>query len=89
MSKVISKVLSGLLLVLVVCLSLPGQASMEQASLEVSFQDEQLEQAIKQLLQKNENESIMQKDMESLTVVNLSGRGIKSVQGLEYASNIT
>lgn len=56
--------------------------------MEVSFQDEQLEQAIKQLLQKNENESVMQKDMESLTVVNLSGRGIKSVQGLEYASNI-
>lgn len=84
-----SKVLSGLLLVLVICLSLPGQASMEQAALEVSFQDEQLEQAIKQLLQKNENATVMQKDMESLTVVDLSDRGIKNLQGLQYASNIT
>lgn len=89
MSKVISKVFSGLLLVLVVCLSLPGQASMEQVSLEVSFQDEQLEQAIKQILQKNENEAVMQKDMESLTVVDLSNRKIKSLHGLQYASNLT
>lgn len=89
MGYVMSKVLSGLLLVFVICLSLPGQASMEQAFLEVSFQDEQLEQAIKQILQKNENETVLQKDMESLTVVDLSDRGINSVQGLQYASNFT
>ena len=42
-----NKVLSGLVFVLVMMISLPGVASMEQASQEVSFQDEQLEQAIK------------------------------------------
>lgn len=84
-----NKVLSGLVLILVMMISLPGQASMEQASLEVSFQDEQLEQAIKQILIKDENAAITQKDMESLTLLDLSRRGIKSIQGLQYASNVT
>ncbi|GGG07774.1 stalk domain-containing protein [Paenibacillus abyssi] len=83
------KVLSGIMLIMAICFSLPGQASMEQASLEVSFQDEQLEQAIKQILQKNDNEAITQKEMESLTVVSLIGQGIKSLKGLQYATNIT
>ncbi|MGM1049200.1 MAG: leucine-rich repeat domain-containing protein [Bacillota bacterium] len=83
------KVLSGLVLVLVILVSLPAEASMEQASLEVSFQDEQLEQAIKQILKKDENAAVMQKDMKSLTLVDLSNRGIKSIQGLQYASNLT
>lgn len=82
------KVLSGILLVIAIFFNLPGQASMEQ-SLEVSFPDDQLEQAIRQILQKSENEAVTQNDMQSLTAVNLSGRGIKSLQGLEYASNIT
>ncbi|MGV2966172.1 stalk domain-containing protein [Paenibacillus sp. AGC30] len=84
-----NKVLSGLLLVLVILVSLPGKAYMEQAPLEVSFQDEQLEQAIKQILKKDESAAIMQKDMESLTLVDLSNRGIKSIEGLQYASNLT
>lgn len=83
-----SKVLSGLLLVFAIFLSLPGQASMEQ-NLEVTFKDNQLEQAIKDVLQKNDNEAITQKDMKSLTVVNLKGKGITSLAGLEYASNVT
>lgn len=83
------KVISGLLLVFVICFSVPGQAFMEQASLEVTFQDEHLEQAIKQLLQKNETAAVMQKDMEALTVVDLSKRGIKSLDGLQYAINMT
>ncbi|MGE7828728.1 leucine-rich repeat protein [Paenibacillus sp. NPDC093718] len=62
---------------------------MEQASLEVSFQDEQLEQAIKEILKKDENAAVTQKDMQSLTLVDLSNRGIKSIQGLQYASNLT
>lgn len=62
---------------------------MEPASLEVSFQDEQLEQAIKQFLKKDKNEDLTQKDMESLTVVDLSNRGITSIQGLQAASNLT
>ncbi|QOT12184.1 copper amine oxidase [Paenibacillus sp. JNUCC32] len=83
-----NKVLSGLVFVLVMMNSLPGVASMEQASLEVSFQDEQLEQAIKQILKKDENAAVTQKDMESLTLLDLSRRGIKSIQGLQYASNV-
>lgn len=62
---------------------------MEPASVEVSFQDEQLEQAIKQRLKKDGNAVITQQDMESLTVVDLSKRGITSLQGLQYASNLT
>lgn len=62
---------------------------MEQASLNVSFQDEQLEQAIKQILKKDDNVAVMQKDMKSLTVLDLSNRGIKSIQGMQYASNLT
>ncbi|WP_243390698.1 stalk domain-containing protein [Paenibacillus sp. GM2FR] len=69
-------------------ISLPGEASMEQASLEVSFQDEQLEQAIKEILKKDANAAVTQKDMQSLTLVDLSNRGIKSIQGLQYASNV-
>jgi len=84
-----NKVLSGLVLILVMMISLPGQASMEQASMEVSFQDEQLEQAIKQILKKDGNAAVTQKDMESLTLLDLSRRGIKSIQGLQYASNVT
>ncbi|AYB44271.1 leucine-rich repeat protein [Paenibacillus lautus] len=83
-----NKVLSGLVFVLVMMISLPGVASMEQASQEVSFQDEQLEQAIKQILKKDENAAVTQKDMESLTLLDLSRRGIKSIQGLQYASNV-
>lgn len=83
-----NKVLSGLVLVLVMMISLPCVASMEQASLEVSFQDEQLEQAIKEILKKDENAAVTQKDMQSLTLVDLSNRGIKSIQGLQYASNV-
>ncbi|MCV4231261.1 stalk domain-containing protein [Virgibacillus sp. LDC1] len=83
-----NKVLSGLVLVLVMMISLPGEASMEQASLEVSFQDEQLEQAIKEILKKDANAAVTQKDMQSLTLVDLSNRGIKSIQGLQYASNV-
>lgn len=83
-----NKVLSGLVFVLVMMISLPGVASMEQASLEVSFQDEQLEQAIKEILKKDENAAVTQKDMQSLTLVDLSRRGIKSIQGLQYASNL-
>lgn len=83
-----NKVLSGLVLGLVMMISLPGVASMEQASLEVSFQDKQLEQAIKEILKKDANAAVTQKDMQSLTLVDLSNRGIKSIQGLQYASNV-
>ncbi|WP_339217236.1 stalk domain-containing protein [Paenibacillus sp. FSL W7-1332] len=83
-----NKVLPGLVLVLVMMISLPGKAYMEQAPLDVSFQDEQLEKAIKQILKKDESAAVTQKDMQSLTLVDLSNRGIKSIQGLQYASNV-
>ena len=84
-----NKILLGLVLVLVLLVSLPGEASMEQAALEVTFQDEQLEQAIKQILKKDNNEAVLVKNMESLTMLDLSKRGIKSIEGLQYASNLT
>ncbi|WIV17171.1 hypothetical protein QPK24_11960 [Paenibacillus polygoni] len=72
-----NKVLSSLVLVLVILVSLPGRAYMEQASLDISFQDEQLEQAIKQILEKNETAAVTQKDMQSLTLLDLSRRNWK------------
>jgi len=83
-----NKYLSSLLLLLVLFVSLPDEASMEQASLDVSFQDQQLEQAIREVLNKDKDAAITQKDMESLTLLDLSRRGIKSIQGLQYASNL-
>ncbi|NIK79041.1 internalin A [Paenibacillus castaneae] len=87
------KVITGLLLMLVISLGLSGQASADQASLEasskISFHDEKLEQAIRQILDKNEDEAITKQEMESLTDLNLAFKGIKSVQGLQYATNLT
>ncbi|WP_228469367.1 leucine-rich repeat domain-containing protein [Paenibacillus sp. JNUCC31] len=40
-------------------------------------------------MNKNDDESLTKEDLESLTDVNLSGKGIKSLQGLEYAVNVT
>lgn len=82
------KVITGLLLMLVISLALSGQASADQESSEISFQDEKLEQAIRQALDKNENEAITKQEMESLTYLNLSFKGIKSVQELQYATNL-
>ncbi|MGG3281046.1 stalk domain-containing protein [Paenibacillus solani] len=84
-----NKVFSSLVLVMILLVSSPGEASMEQASRDVSFQDEQLEQAIREVLNKDKDADITQKEMESLTVVDLSNRGIKNLQGLQYASNLT
>ncbi|MFP4977827.1 leucine-rich repeat domain-containing protein [Paenibacillus sp. CN-4] len=84
------KYLAGLLVILVLCLSLPGQAYMEAFNQQpLAFEDINLEQAIKSLLNKNDEESITKEDLESLTDVPLSGKGIKSLQGLEYAVNVT
>ncbi|WP_342562277.1 leucine-rich repeat domain-containing protein [Paenibacillus sp. FSL R7-0345] len=40
-------------------------------------------------MNKNDDESLTKEDLESLTDVFLSGKGIKSLQGLEYAVNVT
>lgn len=84
------KYLAGLLIIFVLCLGLPGQAYMEAFNQQpLAFEDINLEQAIKSLLNKNDDESITKEDLESLTEVYLSGKGIKSLQGLEYAVNVT
>ncbi|CAI6048406.1 hypothetical protein PAECIP112173_01291 [Paenibacillus sp. JJ-100] len=91
-----NKYLSGVILSIVVGSSLTGyapvvqaeQTAIVQAPTEVSFQDEQLKKAIQKVLNKNENEVILQKDMEGLTSVNLYGKEIKSLDGLQYASNL-
>lgn len=84
------KYLAGLLIIFVLCLGLPGQAYMEASNQQpLAFEDLNLEQAIKSLLNKNDDESLTKTDLESLTDVPLSGKGIKSLQGLEYAVNVT
>ncbi|PAF31400.1 stalk domain-containing protein [Paenibacillus sp. 7516] len=84
------KYLAGLLIIFVLCLGLPGQAYMEASNQQpLAFEDPNLEQAIKSLLNKNDDESLTKEDLESLTDVPLAGKGIKSLQGLEYAVNVT
>lgn len=84
------KYLAGLLIIFVLCLGLPGQAYMEASNQQpLAFEDLNLEQALKSLLNKNDGESLTKEDLESLTDVPLSGKGIKSLQGLEYAVNVT
>ncbi|MGG4478730.1 stalk domain-containing protein [Paenibacillus illinoisensis] len=84
------KHLAGLLIIFVLCLGLPGQAYMEASNQQpLAFEDPNLEQALKSLLNKNDDESLTKEDLESLTDVPLAGKGIKSLQGLEYAVNVT
>ncbi|MBY0215890.1 stalk domain-containing protein [Paenibacillus illinoisensis] len=84
------KYLVGLLIIFVLCLGLPGQAYMEASNQQpLAFEDPNLEQTLKSLLNKNDNESLTKEDLESLTDVPLAGKGIKSLQGLEYAVNVT
>ncbi|MDQ0720067.1 internalin A [Paenibacillus sp. W4I10] len=84
------KYLAGLLIIFILCLGLPGQAYMEASNQQpLAFEDLNLEQAIRSLLNKNDDESLTKEDLESLTEVNLSNKGIKSLQGLEYAVNVT
>lgn len=77
-------------------LSLPGQAWMETASpqgeqlkqsTEVHFQDQLLETAIRQQLQKKDDEAVTTTDMAALTTLKLTG--VKNAEGLQYATNLT
>jgi len=76
--------------------SLPGQAWMEtappqdvqlQQDSEIHFEDPSFEAAIRQQLQKNDDEAVTKKDMASLTTLKLTG--VKNVEGLQYATNLT
>ncbi|WP_136605631.1 leucine-rich repeat domain-containing protein [Paenibacillus dokdonensis] len=75
--------------IFVLSLVLPGQALMEAFSQEPVIKDGNLEQAIHSWLGKKDDEPLTKADLESLTAVSLSGKGIKDLQGLEYAVNIT
>ncbi|MBG9455703.1 copper amine oxidase [Lysinibacillus sphaericus] len=78
------------LLIIVLCTSFSIQIYAEEAlSKEVVFADPNLETAIKSLLKKTSEEAVTKLDLETLTDVNLSDKEIKSLQGLEYATNIT
>lgn len=84
------KYLAGLIIIFVLGLGLPGQAYMEASSQQpLAFEDPNLEQALKSLLNKSDDESLTKEDLKSLTDVPLAGKGIKSLQGLEYAVNMT
>ncbi|UQZ32787.1 copper amine oxidase [Paenibacillus sp. PK3_47] len=92
-----NRFLTGIVLSVVIGFSLTGQAPMAQAeqtatvqaSTEVSFQDEQLKKEIKKLLNKSDDEAVLQKDLEALTSINLYGKGIQSLEGLQYATNLS
>ncbi len=62
---------------------------MEALSQEPVMKDTNLEQAIHSWLGKKGDDPLTKADLESLTVVSLSGKGIKDLQGLEYAVNVT
>jgi len=87
-----NKLLSSMALSVVIGLSLTGQAPMAQAaqttqattvqaSMEVSFQDEQLEKAIKEIVNKSDGEAVLRKDMEAfeLEELQLSGNRLHSI----------
>lgn len=81
--------LSLFIFVFILSVVLPGQASMEALNQEPVFKDGNLEQAIKSWLGKKGDEPLTKADLESLTDVTLAGKGIKDLQGLEYAINVT
>lgn len=80
---------SLLIFIFVLSLALPGQASMEALSQEPIIKDGNLEKAIRSWIVKKDGEPLTKEDLESLSVVSFSGKGIKDLQGLEYAVNIT
>ncbi|MFF2479589.1 stalk domain-containing protein [Paenibacillus sp. NPDC058071] len=85
------KGVSGILAILVLCLLWQGAvtASAVAAESSVVIGDRALELAIKETLGKSEGDSLKITDMESLTELQLAGRHIKKLDGLESAKNIT
>lgn len=75
--------------IFVLSMVLPGQASMEASDQESVIKDPHLEQAIHSWLGLKGDEPLTKADLESLTEVSLSGKGIQDLQGLEYAVNVT
>lgn len=54
----------------------------------VTFDDKALELTVKQALGKTENESVSSGDLARLTVLDVSGKNIRSLTGLEYATSL-
>ncbi|MBB6672053.1 stalk domain-containing protein [Cohnella nanjingensis] len=68
----------------------PQTAHMASSSeTNVVFQDAALEAGLKEILQKSGETSLTAADLQSLAVVDLPGRGIRDLGGLEYATNLT
>lgn len=91
--------IAGATLSVLIGLSLAGQAAMAQdatsqavtaqPSVKVHFQDANLEQAIRKQIDKSDDEAILLEDIESLTSIDLSHQGIKNLEGLQFATNLT
>lgn len=80
------KYMAGLLLLLLLGFAVSGQVSAEN---EPVFEDPKLEQTLKTLLQKEEQESLTAADLSQLTSIDIANKKITSLKGLEYAVNIT
>lgn len=55
---------------------------------EVSIPDKKLSRIIHRILKKQDTESIIQSEMESILNINVFNQGIKDLTGLEYAANL-
>ncbi|MCM3785389.1 leucine-rich repeat domain-containing protein [Neobacillus mesonae] len=78
-----------IMVMMMIGLGLIGQASFAFADNEVVIEDEALRYGLKSILNKPVNEPLTKEDLLSLTVVDLRGLGIKSLSGLEHATNLT
>lgn len=71
------------------CIGNPQYAYMETPKSDIIIVDEKLEDGLKSILKLSAEQSITEENLQSLTVVDLSSKGITNLSGLEYAVNIT
>ncbi|WP_169084149.1 leucine-rich repeat domain-containing protein [Paenibacillus sp. PL91] len=81
--------LTGVIVLLAVCLAYTPHALMEPSGTDVVFKDKLLEDSLKGIVKKENGESLTAEDLQKLTVVDLSNKGISDLSGLEHASNLT
>ena len=78
----------SLVLVLIFSLSACGGSPVEKEEVEVAFPDPNLEAAVRKATNKPEG-SILPPDLERLTFLDASGRGIGDLTGLEHCTGLT
>lgn len=87
-----NRILSIILISVIVLGIIPTQAYSTVNTSNIEIKDENLEKALREEIQKinpeSSSEIISQDDMELLVDIDLSNRGIKSLDGIEYAVNI-